>query len=329
MTREIPYRQALNEAHFEEMRRDEDVYLIGEEVAEYEGAYKVSKGLLEEFGPKRVVDTPITEAGFTGLGLGSAMVGLRPIVEVMTFNFALLAMDQIVNNAAKMRSMSGGQLSCPAVIRGPTGAGGALGATHSQSLEAHYAHVPGLKVMVPATPYDAKGMLKTAVRDPDPVIFMESEVMYNATGEVPDEGYTIPMGEADIKREGADCTIVTWGRVFHYCMEAAEQLADRHEIEVEVLDLRTVRPFDRDAIRESLKKTNRAVVAEEGWPHSSVGATIADFIQRDLFDWLDAPVERVHQRDVPMPYAFNLEEKSLPSADDVVEAVKRATYFEF
>ncbi|MFB6351615.1 MAG: pyruvate dehydrogenase complex E1 component subunit beta [Bradymonadaceae bacterium] len=329
MTREIPYRQALNEAHFEEMRRDEDVYLIGEEVAEYEGAYKVSKGLLDEFGPKRVVDTPIAEAGFTGIGLGSAMVGLRPIVEVMTFNFALLAMDQIINNAAKMRYMSGGQLSCPAVIRGPTGAGGALAATHSQSLEAHYAHAPGLKVLVPATPYDAKGMLKTAIRDPDPVIFMESEVVYNATGEVPEDEYTVEIGEADIKREGSDCTIVTWGRLYHYSEQAAETLADEHDLEVEIVDLRSVRPFDREAIRESVQKTNRVVVAEEAWPHASVGASLADWIQRDLFDWLDAPVERVHQRDVPMPYAFNLEEKSLPSPEDVVEAVKKATYFEF
>jgi pyruvate dehydrogenase E1 component beta subunit len=329
MTREIRYRQALNEAHFEEMRRDEDVFLIGEEVAEYEGAYKVSKGLLDEFGPKRVIDTPISEAGFTGLGLGSAMVGLRPIVEVMTFNFAILALDQILNNAAKMRYMSGGQISCPAVIRGPTGAGGALAATHSQSLEAQYTHVPGLKVMIPATPHDAKGMLKTAIRDPDPVVFMESEVMYNASGEVPEEEYTVPIGEADLKREGSDCTIVTWGREYHTSNDAADQLAEQHDLDVEIVDLRTLRPFDRDAIRESVQKTNRVVVVEEGWPHSSVGATIADFIQRDLFDWLDAPVERVHQRDVPMPYAFNLEEESLPSVEDVVEAVKEVTYFDF
>ena len=302
---------------------------MGEEVAEYDGAYKVSKGLLDEFGPRRVIDTPIAEAGFTGIGLGSAMVGLKPIVEVMTFNFAILALDQILNNAAKMRYMSAGQVSCPAVIRGPGGAGGALAATHSQSLEAQYAHVPGLKVMMPATPYDAKGMLKTAIRDPDPVIFIESEVLYNATGDVPEDEYTIPMGEGDIKREGSDCTVITWSRVLHDCTDAVETLQQEHDIDVELLDLRSIRPFDRELIRESVEKTNRVVIVEEGWPHASVGASITDWIQRELFDWLDAPIERVHQRDVPMPYAYNLEEESLPSPEDVVEAVQKVTYFNF
>lgn len=329
MSREIAYREALNEALAEEMRRDEDVFLMGEEVGDYQGAYKVSKGLIDEFGADRVVDTPIAEAGFTGIGLGAAMTGLKPIVEVMTFNFAILALDQILNNAAKMRYMSGGQLSCPAVIRGPGGAGGALAATHSQALEAQYAHVPGLKVLMPATPHDAKGMLKTAIRDPDPVIFIESEVLYNAEGEVPEEEYTIPIGEADLKREGSDCTVLSWSRTFHVCRQAADQLAEEHGLEVELVDLRSIRPFDRETIRESVQKTNRAVVVEEGWPHASVGSSLSDWIHRKLFDWLDAPVERVHQRDVPMPYAFNLEEQSLPSPEDVVEAVERATYYEF
>ncbi|MFB6262380.1 MAG: pyruvate dehydrogenase complex E1 component subunit beta [Bradymonadaceae bacterium] len=332
MTRQLTVREALNEAHFEEMRRDEDVFLIGEEVAEYDGAYKVSKGLLDEFGSDRVVDTPIVEAGFTGVGLGAAMVGLRPIVEVMTFNFSILALDQILNNAAKMRYMSGGQLECPVTIRGPGGAGGALAATHSQSLEAIFAHFPGLKVAMPSNPRDAKGMLKTAIRDPDPVIFIESEVLYNAEGQAPDadEEYTVPLGEADVVREGSDCTLISWSRMFHFvAREAADELAEEYDIDVDLIDLRSIRPFDRETLRESIQKTNRAVILEEGWPHASVGTSLADWIQRDLFDWLDAPVERVHQRDVPMPYAFNLEEASLPSIDEVVEAVKRATYFDF
>jgi pyruvate dehydrogenase E1 component beta subunit len=330
MTREITVREALNEAHFEEMHRDEDVFLIGEEVAEYDGAYKVSKGLLDEFGERRVRDTPIAEAGFTGIGLGAAMEGLRPVVEVMTFNFAILALDQILNNAAKMRYMSGGQVSCPVVIRGPGGAGGALAATHSQALEAQYTHVPGLKVMMPSTPADAKGMLKTAIRDPDPVIFIESEKLYNVSGEVPeDDDYTVPLGEGDIKREGSDCTIVTWSRVLHNCREAADRLAEEDDIDAEILDLRSLRPFDKELIEESVRKTNRVVVVEEGQPRASVGSSIADWIQRNLFDWLDAPVERVHQRDVPMPYAYNLEDASLPSPEDVVEKVEKVCYYEF
>ncbi len=323
--REIAYRDALNEALAEEMERDERVFLIGEEVAEYNGAYKVSRGLLDRFGARRVIDTPIVEAGFAGIGVGAAMTGLRPVVEMMTFNFAILALDMIVNHAAKMRYMSGGQLSCPIVVRGAGGAGGSLGAQHSQSLEAQYAHIPGLKVMMPATPYDAKGMLKAAIRDPDPVIFIESEVLYGFKGEVPEEEYIIELGQGDIKRSGADCTIVTWSRMVHFSLEAAEILA-KEGIDVEVVDLRTIRPFDKDMIRESVKKTNRVVVVEEGWPMASVGSAISDFISRDLFDWLDAPVGRVHQRDVPMPYAYNLEPLSLPSAEGIAEAVRAACY---
>lgn len=323
--REIAYRDALNEALAEEMERDERVFLIGEEVAEYNGAYKVSRGLLDRFGARRVIDTPIVEAGFAGIGVGAAMTGLRPVVEMMTFNFAILALDMIVNHAAKMRYMSGGQLSCPIVVRGAGGAGGSLGAQHSQSLEAQYAHIPGLKVMMPATPYDAKGMLKAAIRDPDPVIFIESEVLYGFKGEVPEEEYIIELGKGDIKRSGADCTIVTWSRMVHFSLEAAEILA-KEGIDVEVVDLRTIRPFDKDMIRESVKKTNRVVVVEEGWPMASVGSAISDFISRDLFDWLDAPVGRVHQRDVPMPYAYNLEPLSLPSAEGIAEAVRAACY---
>lgn len=323
--RKILFRDALNEAMVEEMERDEDVFLMGEEVAEYNGAYKVSAGMLDTFGARRVIDTPIAELGFTGVGIGAAMVGLKPIVEMMTFNFAILALDQVVNTAAKMRYMSGGALSCPIVIRGAGGAGGALGAQHSQSLEAQYAHIPGLKVMMPATPYDAKGMLKTAIRDPDPVIFIEGEILYGSEGEVPEEEYLIPMGKGDIKRAGSDVTLISWSRMVHTCTDAAEKLADEG-IDAEVIDLRTLRPFDREMIAESLKKTNRVVVVEEGWPMASVGGAISDWISRELFDWLDAPVGRVHQRDVPMPYAFNLEAASLPGVKDVIKAVKKATY---
>ena len=324
--REIAFRDALNEALAEEMERDPDVFLMGEEVAEYNGAYKVTKGLLEKFGPKRVIDTPIVELGFAGLGVGAALAGLKPVIEMMTFNFAILALDQVVNHAAKARYMSNGQLSCPIVIRGAGGAGGSLAAQHSQSLEAHYAHVPGLKVMMPATPKDAKGMLKTAIRDPDPVIFIESEVLYGYKGEVPEEEYLIPMGKGEIKREGGDCTVITWSRMVHTVMDAAEELKNSDGVDVEVLDLRTLRPLDKDLIRESVKKTNRVVVVEEAWPWASVGASVADFVARDLFDWLDAPVGRVNQRDVPMPYAFNLEPLSLPSVERVAEAVKKACY---
>lgn len=323
--RKIAFRQALNEALAEELSRDESVFLMGEEVAEYNGAYKVSQGLLDKFGPKRIVDTPITEAGFAGIGIGAAMVGMRPVVEMMTFNFAILALDQIANTAAKMRYMSGGQLSCPIVIRGPGGAGGALAAQHSQSLEQQYVHFPGLKVLMPATPYDAKGMLKSAIRDPDPVIFIESEVMYGWEGEVPEEEYLIPIGKADIKREGTDCTIIAWSRMVHVALAAAEKLAEEG-VSVEVLDLRSLRPLDKDAIRTSVKKTNRVVIVEESWNWASMGASVSDFVSRDLFDHLDAPVGRVHQRDIPMPYAFNLEPLNLPNEARVVEAVRQACY---
>ncbi len=324
--REIAFREALNEALVEEMERDEDVFLMGEEVAEYHGAYKVSKGMIDQFGPRRVIDTPITEAGFAAIGIGAALAGLKPVVEMMTFNFAILALDQIVNTAAKARYMSNGQFSVPLVVRGAGGAGGALAAQHSQSLEAQYAHVPGLKVMMPATPKDAKGMLKTAIRDPDPVIFIESEVLYGFKGEVPEEEYLVEMGKADKKREGDDCTVISWSRALHFAMQGAEKVAEEDGVEVDVIDLRTVRPFDRDMIRESVKRTNRAVVVEEGWPFASVGASISEWISRELFDWLDAPVERVHQRDIPMPYAFNLEAASLPDADGIADAIRRACY---
>jgi pyruvate dehydrogenase E1 component beta subunit len=323
--RKIAFRQALNEALAEELSRDESVFLMGEEVAEYNGAYKVSQGLLDKFGPKRIIDTPITEAGFAGIGIGAALVGMKPVVEMMTFNFAILALDQIVNTAAKARYMSGGQLSCPIVIRGPGGAGGALAAQHSQSLEQQYVHIPGLKVLMPSTPYDAKGMLKSAIRDPDPVIFIESEVMYGWEGEVPEEEYLIPIGKADIKREGTDCTIIAWSRMVHVSLAAAEKLAEEG-ISVEVLDLRSLRPLDKDAIRESVKKTNRVVIVEEGWNWASVGASVSDFVSRDLFDHLDAPVGRVHQRDIPMPYAFNLEPLNLPNEARVMDAVRQACY---
>lgn len=323
--RKVQFREALREAMSEEMRRDDAIFLMGEEVAQYNGAYKVSQGMLDEFGSRRVIDTPIVELGFAGIGIGAAMVGLKPIIEMMTFNFAILALDQVVNTAAKMRSMSGGQLSCPIVVRGAGGAGGALAQQHSQSLEAQYVHFPGLKVMMPSTPYDAKGMLKTAIRDPDPVIFIESEIMYGFEGEVPEEEYLIPMGKGDIKRAGSDCTIVAWSRMVHVALEAAARLAEEG-IEVEVVDPRTLRPLDKDIIRTSVKKTNRAVVVEEGWSWASMGASISDFISRDLFDHLDAPVERVHQADVPLPYAFNLEAATLPNADRIVAAVKRACY---
>jgi len=323
--REILYRQALNEAIDEEMARDKDVFLMGEEVAEYNGAYKVSQGLWDKYGDKRVIDTPITEAGFAGVGIGAAFLGLKPIIEMMTFNFSILALDQIINTAAKSYYMSNGQISCPIVIRGAGGAGGALGAQHSQSLEAQYAHIPGLKVMMPATPYDAKGMLKTAIRDPDPVIFIESEVLYGSTGEVPEEEYTIPMGVGDIKREGGDCTIVAWSRMVGYALKAAAVLAEEG-ISVEVVDPRTLRPLDKELIYGSVQKTNRVVIVEEAWGFASVGASISELISREMFDHLDAPVGRVNQRDIPTPYAFNLEPLAYPTVENIVKAVRTACY---
>jgi pyruvate dehydrogenase E1 component beta subunit len=323
----ITYRDALNQALFEEMRRDDRVFIMGEEVGVYQGAYKVSKGLLQEFGEMRVVDTPITELGFAGVGVGAAMVGLRPIIEFMTWNFALLALDQVVNSAAKMLYMSGGQYNIPMVFRGPNGAALQLSAQHSQAWESWLAHIPGLKVVAPGTPYDAKGLLKSAIRDDNPVIVLEGEMLYNTKGEVPEEEYTIPIGKADIKREGDQCTIVTFGKMVLVAMQVADQLA-KEGISVEVVDLLSLRPMDTEAIAESIRKTNRAVVLEEGWEVAGMGAQIVDVIQRECFDDLDAPVVRVHQADVPMPYAKNLEKAAKPDAPKTIAAVKKVMYID-
>ena len=323
----IAYRDALNQALREEMAKDDRVFLMGEEVGVYNGAYKVSKGLLEEFGEMRVVDTPITELGFAGVGVGAAMVGLRPIVEFMTWNFALLALDQVVNAAAKMLYMSGGQYNIPIVFRGPSGAALQLSAQHSQSWESWLAHIPGLKVIAPATPYDAKGLLKSAIRDDNPVIVLEGEMLYNTRGEVPDEEYVIPLGRAELKREGDHCSIVASGKMVLVAMQAADLLA-KEGIKVDVLDLRTIRPMDVDAIAASVRKTNRAVVVEEGWELCGIGAQVVDYIQRDCFDHLDAPVVRVHQADVPMPYAKALERAAKPDVPKTIAAVKKVMYIE-
>ena len=323
----ITYRDALNQALREEMHNDDRVFLMGEEVGLYNGAYKVSKGLLEEFGEMRVVDTPITELGFAGVGVGAAMVRLRPVVEFMTWNFALLAIDQIVNAAAKMLYMSGGQYPMPIVFRGPNGAALQLSAQHSQAWESWYAHIPGLKVIAPGTPYDAKGLLKSAIRDDNPVIVLEGEMLYNTKGEVPDEPYLIPLGKADLKREGGDCSIITSGKMVLVAMNAADQLA-KEGIHVDVVDLRTIRPMDTEAIYASVRKTNRAVVLEEGWEMCGIGAQVVDFIQRDCFDALDAPVLRVHQADVPMPYAKALEKAAKPDVPRTIAAVKQVMYLE-
>jgi pyruvate dehydrogenase E1 component beta subunit len=298
---------------------------MGEEVAEYNGAYKASKGMLDEFGDKRVIDTPISELGFSGIGVGSAMNGLRPIIEFMTFNFSLVAIDQIISNAAKMRQMSGGQFPVPIVFRGPTASAGQLGATHSQALESWYANCPGLKVVVPSNPYDAKGLLKSAIRDNDPVIFMESEQMYGDKGEVPEGEYLIPMGVADIKRKGTDVTIVSFGKIIKEAYKAADELAEQG-IEAEIIDLRTVRPIDYDTILESVKKTNRLVILEESWPLGSIATEIAFKVQKDAFDFLDAPVKRVTCLDTPMAYAPTLVEAFLPNKDMLIEAVKEVSY---
>ncbi len=323
----ITYRDALNQALFEEMRRDDRVFIMGEEVGVYQGAYKVSKGLLQEFGEMRVVDTPITELGFAGVGVGAAMVGLRPIIEFMTWNFALLALDQVVNSAAKMLYMSGGQYNIPMVFRGPNGAALQLSAQHSQAWESWLSHIPGLKVVAPGTPYDAKGLLKSAIRDDNPVIVLEGEMLYNTKGEVPEEEYTIPIGKADVKREGDHCSIVTFGKMVLVAMQAAEQLA-KEGINVEVVDLLSLRPMDTEAIAQSIRKTNRAVVLEEGWEVAGMGAQIVDVIQRECFDDLDAPVLRVHQADVPMPYAKNLEKAAKPDAPKTIAAVKKVMYID-
>ncbi len=323
----ITYRDALNQALREEMHKDDRVFLMGEEVGVYNGAYKVSKGLLEEFGEMRVVDTPITELGFAGVGVGAAMVGLRPVVEFMTWNFALLAIDQVVNAAAKMLYMSGGQFPMPMVFRGPNGAALQLSAQHSQAWESWLAHIPGLKVVTPGTPYDAKGLLKSAIRDDNPVIVLEGEMLYNTKGEVPEEEYLIPLGKAELKREGSDCSIITSGKMVLVAMQAADTLA-KEGIKVDVVDLRTIRPMDVEAITTSVKKTNRAVVLEEGWEICGIGAQVVDYIQRDCFDHLDAPVIRVHQADVPMPYAKMLERAAKPDLAKTIAAVKKVMYLE-
>ncbi|SNR67058.1 pyruvate dehydrogenase E1 component beta subunit [Lutibacter agarilyticus] len=321
----IQFREAICEAMSEEMRRDESIFLIGEEVAEYNGAYKASKGMLDEFGEKRVIDSPIAELGFTGIAVGSAMNGNRPIVEFMTFNFALVGIDQIINNAAKIRQMSGGQLNCPIVFRGPTGSAGQLGATHSQAFENWFANTPGLKVVIPSNPYDAKGLLKAAIRDDDPVIFMESEQMYGDKMEVPEGEYLIPIGVADIKREGTDVTIVSFGKIIKEAYKAADVL-EKEGISCEILDMRTVRPMDWEAIFTSVKKTNRLVILEEAWPFASISSEITFQVQENIFDHLDAPIRRITTADTPAPYSPVLLEEWLPNFNDVVKAVKDVMY---
>lgn len=321
----IAYREAIRQAMDEEMARDASVFLMGEEVAQYNGAYKVSQGLLDKYGPQRVIDTPITEEGFTGIGIGAAMVGLRPIVEWMTLNFSLMAFDQLISNAAKMRYMSGGQVKIPIVFRGPNGPAEYLAAQHSQALQSMYAHVPGLKVVSPATPYDAKGMLKTAIRDDNPVIFLEAEMMYGWTGEVPEEEYLIPFGQADIKRPGKDVTLVVHGKPLRMALDAAKVLEEMG-VDAEVLDLRSIRPLDEEAIYRSVKTTNRCVVIDESWPFASVGSHVAWLVSRNCFDLLDAPVELVSSEEVPMPYNHKLELAVQPSVDKIVAAAKRVLY---
>ncbi len=322
----ITYREALNAALAEEMERDLDVFLMGEEVGVYNGAYKVSKGLLDRFGEMRVVDTPITELGFAGLGVGAAMTGIRPVIEFMTWNFAILAFDQIFNSAAKLRSMSAGQFRMPVTFRGPTGAALQLAAQHSQALESQVAHYPGIKVVVPGTPADAKGLLKASIRDDDPVAFFEGEMLYNLKGEVPDDDdYVIPLGVADLKREGGDVSIITHGKMIHVALQAAAKL-EKDGIQADVLDLRTLRPLDTDAILATVAKTNRVVLLEEGWPYGGITATIAAMIQEEAFDHLDAPVLRVTQADVPMPYAKGLEKAVKPTAELLIEKVNRVLY---
>jgi pyruvate dehydrogenase E1 component beta subunit len=321
----VQFREALREAMSEEMRRDENVFLLGEEVAQYNGAYKVSQGMLEEFGEKRIIDTPIAELGFAGIAVGASMNGLRPIVEFMTWNFAILAADQIINSAAKMLQMSGGQYHCPIVFRGGNGSAGQLAATHSQSFESFYAHFPGLKVVTPSTPYDAKGLLKAAIRDNDPVVFLESEKMYGDKGEIPEGEYIIPIGVADIKRKGTDVTIVTFGKIIKVAHAAAEYL-EKEGISVEIIDLRSTRPIDYGCVVESIKKTNRCIVLEESWPLASISSEIAYHLQRYAFDYLDAPVLRLTQQDTPIPFSVPLIEAALPQVDDLVKAVKQVLY---
>lgn len=325
MARQIAFREALREAMNEEMRRDERVFLMGEEVAEYNGAYKVSQGMLDEFGPKRVIDTPISELGFTAIAVGAAQSGLRPIVEFMTWNFAVLALDQILNTASKMLAMSGGQLSCPIVFRGPNGSAGQLGAQHSTAFESYYANIPGVKVISVSNPYDAKGLLKAAVRDEDPVIFMESEVMYGEKGDVPAEEYIIPIGKADVKKQGNDVTIVSWNKMMKVALGAAAEL-EKEGVSAEVIDLRTIRPLDWMTILESVKKTNRLVIVEEQWPMCSVSSEITYRIQKEGFDYLDAPIRRITAADAPMHYAPNLVAAALPDVPRTVKLAKEIMY---
>jgi len=323
----VEFREALRQAMTEEMERDGSIFLMGEEVGHYNGAYKVSKGMMEQFGDKRVVDSPITECGFAGIGIGAAMVGMRPIIEFMTWNFSLVAADQIINNAAKIRQMSGGQINCPVTFRGPGGAAHQLGAQHSQALESMYAHIPGLKVVMPGTPHDAKGLLKSAIRDNNPVCFIEGETMYNDKGDVPEGEYTIPLGVGDIKREGADCTIIGWSKMVNVALQAAEALS-AEGIEAEVLDPRTIRPLDEELIVQSVKKTGRCVILEEGWPFSGVGGEIAYRIQRRCFDDLDHPVERLTSLDVSAPYNRAVENSIRPTPDKAAALVKKVLYLE-
>ncbi|RZP11035.1 MAG: pyruvate dehydrogenase complex E1 component subunit beta [Flavobacteriales bacterium] len=323
--RTIQFREAVCEAMSEEMRRDESIYLMGEEVAEYNGAYKASKGMLDEFGEKRVIDTPISELGFAGIGVGSTMTGNRPIIEFMTFNFALVGIDQIVNNAAKIRQMSGGQFPCPIVFRGPTASAGQLAATHSQAFESWYANCPGLKVIVPSNPYDAKGLLKSAIRDNDPVIFMESEQMYGDKGEVPEEEYLIPIGKADVKKTGKDVTVVSFGKIIKE-VYAADQKLKENGIDIEIIDIMTVRPLDFQTIIESVKKTNRLVIVEEAWPFGNVSTEITYQVQNQAFDYLDAPVVKVNTADTPAPYSPVLLKEWLPNHEDVINAVNKVLY---
>jgi pyruvate dehydrogenase E1 component beta subunit len=323
--REIAFREALREAMSEEMRRDETVFLMGEEVAEYNGAYKVSQGMLDEFGAKRVIDTPIAELGFAGIGVGAAMNGLRPIIEFMTFNFSLVAIDQVINSAAKMMSMSGGQYSVPIVFRGPTGNAGMLSSQHSQNFESWYANCPGLKVVVPSNPYDAKGLLKSSIRDNDPVVFMESELMYGDKGQVPDGEYLIPIGVADIKRSGTDVTIVSFGKMMKVALQAAEEAA-KEGIACEVIDLRTVRPIDYATVVASVQKTNRLVIVEEAWPLAAISSEITYHVQKHAFDYLDAPIHRINSYDLPLPYAPTLIDVILPNVQRTMAAIKAVMY---
>ncbi|MFB6307258.1 MAG: pyruvate dehydrogenase complex E1 component subunit beta [Flavobacteriales bacterium] len=323
--KEVQFRQAVREAMSEEMKSNEDVFLMGEEVGEYEGAYKVTQGMLKEFGEKRVIDTPISELSFAGIGVGASMNETRPIVEFMTWNFALLAMDQVVNSAAKIYQMSGGQYNIPITFRGPNGQAGQLAATHSQSFEGFYAHVPGLKVITPSTPYDAKGLLKSAIRDNDPVCFLESEKMYGDKGDIPEGEYVLPIGKADIKKEGNDVTIITFGKVIKTCYEAADEL-EKEGYTSEIIDLRTIRPYDHQTIVESIKKTNRAVIVDESWPVASMGSELSHKIQFEAFDYLDAPIAKVNQSDTPFPFSPTLIEEAVPNKRRIMKAIRDVLY---